>query len=230
MVFRGEYKILPYGERGFLIEFTNSDMEILNRQIREIGKYLESQKHLDLSYYNFAYTALLLQFNQDIPSNEDLKKLLDNFRFEEVEREKSILSVPVCYDPELGPDLISTAKELGISVEELVELHSSGIYQIYAVGYVAGFPYLGSTDERIHISRLTQPRQNVAAGSVGIAENQTGIYPVNSPGGWRIIGRAPLKIFEDGWPPKSLLTDHTHVRFNSISREEYDQLIKNESR
>jgi len=107
-----------------------------------------------------------------------------------------IIEVPVCYDENFGIDLINMSSKLNLSITEIIKIHTQNIYQVYCLGFMPGFAYMGDVNTKIQTARHPQPRQNVSAGSVGIAGAQTGIYPMHSPGGWQIIGRTPVKIFD----------------------------------
>ncbi|HEY4061500.1 MAG TPA: 5-oxoprolinase subunit PxpB [Puia sp.] len=128
--------------------------------------------------------------------------------------------IPVCYEGEYGPDLGWVAREKGLSPEEVIAYHHSIIYQVYMIGFLPGFPYMGKTDMRLEIPRKDRPVP-VVAGGVGIAGMQTGIYPLNSPGGWQIIGRTPSKLFDPASDPPVRLQAGDHVQFYPISREKF---------
>ncbi len=134
------------------------------------------------------------------------------------------VEVPVCYGGEFGLDLPDVAQHNGLSVNEVTEIHSSAAYKVYFLGFSPGFPYMGGMSERIATPRLPRPRTHVPAGSVAIGGAQTGIYPLSSPGGWRIIGRTPLRLFNPAANPPTLLQMGDVVRFREIGREEYDRL------
>ncbi len=123
------------------------------------------------------------------------------------------IEVPVIYGGEHGPDLEFVAQHSGLSPEEVIRRHTAHDYPVYLVGFTPGFPYLGGLDETIAVPRLPSPRQRVPAGSVGIAGQQTGIYSVDSPGGWRLIGWTPLKLFDPQRNPPALLAPGDVVRF-----------------
>jgi inhibitor of KinA len=132
------------------------------------------------------------------------------------------LNVPVCYSPSFGLDLNEMAKEKKISPEELVRLHSSRKYHVYMVGFLPGFPYMGEVDEQIATARKSKPRISVPAGSVGIAGKQTGIYPLDSPGGWQIIGRTPLPLFYKHKKEAVFFQPGDEVTFYSITEDEFE--------
>jgi inhibitor of KinA len=132
--------------------------------------------------------------------------------------------VPACYGGEAGPDLEDVARHAGLEPREVIELHASATYQVFMLGFTPGFPYLGGLSPRLETPRLETPRERVAAGSVGIGGAQTGIYPVESPGGWRLIARTPLRLFDPGaaWP--FLLAPGDRLRFVPIERGEYEEI------
>ena len=131
-----------------------------------------------------------------------------------------VVEIPVCYGGQYGPDLAFVAQHNGLTEEEVIALHVSGEYYIYMLGFAPGFPYLGGLPERIAAPRHEVPRASVPAGSVGIAGNQTGIYPVSTPGGWQLIGCTPLVLFRPSENPPSLLLPGDTVRFRAISTAE----------
>jgi inhibitor of KinA len=134
------------------------------------------------------------------------------------------VEIPVCYDPEFAPDLEDVARHAQISTEQVVELHSAAEYRVACVGFVPGFPFLAGLPKKIVTPRRATPRKEIAPGSVGIGGAQTGIYPLRSPGGWNLIGRTPLKLFDPAKEPPALLLAGDSVRFRSITREEFDSL------
>ena len=131
------------------------------------------------------------------------------------------VEIPVCYGGEYEPDLEDVARLNGLSAQEVVEIHSSASYVVHMIGFAPGFPYLGGMDPRIAAPRKDVPRPSVAAGSVGIAGVQTGVYPIDTPGGWNVIGRTPLKLFLPERDPPSLLRPGDIVRFRPITPDEY---------
>ena len=130
------------------------------------------------------------------------------------------IRIPVCYEGEYAPDLEAVAREKRMSTEEIIDLHCGVTYRIYMIGFLPGFPYMGKTDTRIEIPRKSRPVP-VIAGGVGIAGLQTGVYPLSSPGGWQIIGRTPMPLFDRDADPPILLRTGDRVRFYPVSKAEY---------
>ena len=134
-----------------------------------------------------------------------------------------LLDVPVCYGGDLGPDLADVASFAGCSAEEVVALHSGAIYRVYVVGFVPGFPYMARVDPRLALPRRASPRTRVPAGSVAVAAGQTGIYPAETPGGWHLIGRTPVKPYDPARPEPFLFKPGDRVRFVPIDRAAFDR-------
>jgi inhibitor of KinA len=140
-----------------------------------------------------------------------------------VKQHPRVVEIPVCYGGEFGPDLGYVAEHNQLSVEEVIEIHTSGQYLVYMIGFAPGFPYLGGMSERIMAPRRQSPRLAIPAGTVGIAGMQTGVYPIETPGGWQLIGRTPLALFRPQDNPPSLLQSGDIVRFCQISDKEYEE-------
>lgn len=158
---------------------------------------------IELSQRILASKALVVEFE----SNESI--------------EKNVIEIPVYYGSEVGFDLKMLSKSTGLTEQEIIVIHSEQIYDAYAVGFAPGFTYLGLVDQRIVTPRKSTPRAKIPAGSVGIAEQQTAVYPVDSPGGWQIIGRTPSKMIDFSKIEPALLNVGDQVRFVSISKQQY---------
>jgi len=134
------------------------------------------------------------------------------------------IRIPVCYGGDFGPDLAEVARFAGLGEDEVVALHSAATYRVFMLGFVPGFAYMGVVDERIAAPRHSTPRVRVPRGSVGIAGVQTGVYPAETPGGWQLIGRTPLKPFDPERAEPFLMKAGDAVRFDAIDRAEFDRL------
>ena len=137
------------------------------------------------------------------------------------ESEGRTVVLPVYYDAEVGEDLPGIAERAGLSIDEVIALHSGADYRVYAIGFAPGFAYLGQVDERIAAPRLATPRQKVPRGAVAIADRQTAVYPAVSPGGWNLIGRCPVRMFDPDADPIMPVSVGDIVRFTAIERDEY---------
>ncbi len=139
----------------------------------------------------------------------------------DLRREARVIEIPVCYGSEGGADLADVAAQAGLSSEEVVALHAGGDYLVQAIGFAPGFAYLGGLPEKIHTPRRPTPRTVVPAGTVGIGGAQTGVYPLMTPGGWNLIGRTPLRLFDGGSQEPALLRAGDRVTFRAINAEEF---------
>ena len=137
-----------------------------------------------------------------------------------------VMEIPVCYGGEYGPDLDFVAKYNRLTPEEVVRLHTSAEYLIYMLGFTPGFSYMGGMDERIATPRLESPRVLIHAGSVGIAGKQTGLYPLDSPGGWQLIGRTPVRLYDAHRDNPILLDAGLHVKFVPIDEAEFKRIVQ----
>ena len=135
-----------------------------------------------------------------------------------------LVEIPVCYGGDFGPDLEAVAALHGLAADEVVRLHTAAEYRVHLIGFVPGFPYLGGLDARLHTPRLDAPRTAVPAGSVGIGGAQTGVYPIESPGGWRLIGRTPTAIFDARRDPPALLRAGDRIRFRAVDAGSFRRL------
>jgi KipI family sensor histidine kinase inhibitor len=174
-----------------------------------------------------SYASLLVRYDSLRWEEEELTRALETLEISPSaadESRSSTLEIPVWYDPEVGWDLESLARRHRLSVEELVALHSGRSYRVYAIGFMPGFGYLGTVDERIAAPRLATPRAEIPAGSVALADRQTAVYPAASPGGWNLLGRTPLSLFDPDRPRPSLLEVGMEVRFVPVDRERFLEL------
>ena len=138
----------------------------------------------------------------------------------------TVIEIPVLYGGEMGPDIENVAEHNHKTVEEVIKIHTSEEYLIYMIGFIAGFPYLGGMSKEIATPRLKSPRVKIEGGSVGIAGEQTGIYPVASPGGWQLIGRTPLKLYDADREKPVLLEAGQYIKFAAVTEEEYKKIEK----
>src|SRR5438270_1313977 len=140
--------------------------------------------------------------------------------------EPSVIEIPVCYETEFALDLEHVAQHAGVHWKEVVDLHCGADYRVHCLGFTPGFPFLGGLPRKLATPRRDVPRKEIPAGSVAIGGTQTGIYPIKSPGGWNVIGRTPLQLFDPEKDPPSLLRAGDRVRFRAITREEFDRVAK----
>ncbi|MDC6351403.1 5-oxoprolinase subunit PxpB [Zeaxanthinibacter sp. PT1] len=224
--------IEPFGEYAMLIKWPEEVKESILEDMLQFSSYLESNC-LKKEKWELvpAYHTMAVIRRVPIEDSANLKRELLMW-YEKATKAESpdrfLWKLPVCYDKEFAPDLPEVSEKLGMTPEELVSLHTSCTYTVYGLGFLPGFMYLGGLPESLQVPRREHPRMKVEAGSVGLAGQQTGVYPQESPGGWNIIGNCPIQSFNSENDPPSFISTGDKIRFYEISEGEY-QLFKLES-
>ncbi len=216
--------ILPYGDYGVIVEWPGEISPEINAKVMALLACLNAYKGKGILAILPAYSSLVVQYDPLKISFNDLKEIIKKALLDKsvkTSEKGKLFLIPVCYGDEFGPDLPYVAQKNGLSEKEVVEIHSSTEYIVYMLGFLPGFAFLGGLDPKLYTPRRKEPRENVPAGSVGIANKQTGIYALSSPGGWQLIGRTPLSLFSAKRIPPSLLSPGDRVKFVPISREEF---------
>ena len=207
-----------------IIYFNNTISKETSLKVKAVYNLLKSLKNEAFIEIVPSYTSILITydiFKYDFKTIEKfLKKLLVDIKIEE-ENNLEITNVDVYYAEEVGLDLRRVAINAKISIDEVIEIHTSKIYDVFAIGFLPGFAYMASIDERIITARLETPRKKIPKGSVAIADNQTAIYPQDSPGGWNILGKTAFELFDKSLDSLSPLTIESRIKFNAISKEEF---------
>ena len=222
--------MLPAGERGLVVEMGNLISPAVNARVQRLAKHLSQRNIEGVIEVVPTYRSLLIYFDPLTVSRSQLIETIHRMIHSEAGPEAAekegvrVVHVPVAYGGEFGPDLDYVGQHNGLSVEEVITVHTSKPYLVYMLGFTPGFPYLGGMSERIATPRLEKPRAKIPRGSVGIAGAQTGLYPVESPGGWRLIGRTPLNPFVPGAANPFLFAAGDYLRFLPISVEEYHHI------
>lgn len=221
------WKIKPAGDRAVLVKLGDSISEVVNQRVMELERKLAERRLSGIVETVPAFASLLVCYNPLITDYEAVAaqiRKLENETKGGMAREGRIVEIPVCYGGEYGEDLPFVARHAGLTEEEVVRIHSERIYRIYMLGFLPGFPYLGGLDARIFTPRLAKPRIRIPAGSVGIGGEQTGIYPVESPGGWQLIGRTPYRLFSPDMNGRLLYEAGDRIRFVPISGPEFGRI------
>lgn len=227
------YEFSPLGDSGVMVKLG----EVIDQQTHEkvilFSEYLQEHPFPGMIESVPGFTTVtvyydpitlfdplddILPYDRAVAILEQMSQQISNTH----STEYRLVEIPVCYGGSFGPDLEVVAKQNGLSVEEVISIHSTTEYLVYMIGFAPGFPYLGGMDERLATPRRSSPRLSIPMGSVGIGGLQTGIYSIESPGGWQIIGRTPLSLFQAGESSPSLLCAGDKVRFRPISEREYD--------
>lgn len=216
----------PVGDTGLKVELGAAITIKTNQRIKSLKHSLEKLDVKGIIDLVPGYTSLTIYFQPLITSMDEIKDIVIGLevKMSKEQKEQSeveIIHIPVCYGNKFGPDIGIVAKHNNITEGEVILLHTKNEYLIYMLGFLPGFPYLGGLSNQLHTPRLMEPRSTVARGSVGIADQQTGIYPLESPGGWNIIGRTPVQIYNPNRAQPFLFKTGQFIKFYPISYEEY---------
>lgn len=230
------YKFFPLGDNAIIIDFGNIIDEKINKIVHSVFFRLQNDPIPGMIEAIPAYSSLTIFYDillvKDNMTNKDktafnwisekLKQYISTESLETGDPEL-LIHIPVCYEKEYGTDLDFIALQNNITIEEIIQIHSSTTYRVYMLGFLPGFAYMGLVDEKISSPRKSQPAP-VEPGSIGIAGRQTGIYPFKSPGGWQIIGRTPLKLFDKQKLNPVLFKPGDHVKFHAITKYEFEDI------
>ena len=223
--------VIPASDRSILVQFGDEISEDLHHQVFLFTQSLLASSHQAISNISPGYSSVLVRLHHQATLAEGMDTiaaaLKDGHPGDTVL--KRTIEIPVCYEDEFGPDLGRVLKHTGYDKEELIERHTSGRYLVYFLGFSAGFPYIGGMDESLATPRLKTPRKAVPAGSVGIAGQQTGMYPLSTPGGWNLIGRTPLPLFNRSDPKDTAIRMGDRIRFRTVGRAEFESLGQSQS-
>ncbi|NND62268.1 MAG: 5-oxoprolinase subunit PxpB [Flavobacteriaceae bacterium] len=212
-----------FGEHSVLLEWRDKIDEEIHRELIQWKEFIEEIYRDEIIEIAPSYNALAVFLRPGIPKDVFIDKLRKAVVKRDLIPPKSpkLISIPVCYDDEFGIDLKALARLHQLSISEVIEIHSQKIYKTYFIGFLPGFPYLAGLDQRLHTPRKVAPRRFIEAGSVGIGSSQTGVYPGNYPGGWNIIGRTPLKLFDATRDQPSLIRAGDLIKFVPVSKTTY---------
>lgn len=222
-------KYLPCGDRAVTVNFGNEINMQTNGRVTAFTAAAERAEIPGAVEYIPAFCSVTVIYDPLKTSQKELIRALKRLRksaggardFKPV-----LYKIPVCYDGEFAPDMESVEQITGLGKEEIINIHTGRDYPIYMLGFLPGFAYLGGMDERIAVPRLETPRVKIPRGSVGIGGNQTGIYPSDSPGGWRLIGKTPVRVYDAGKDSPILYRAGDRIRFYRISQEEFYETDK----
>ncbi len=220
-------RYLVAGDAALVVEFGDGIDPAINRRVRELCLAVDRVRPEGVSDLVPTYRSLLVNYDPRVTTFDALRA-----RLTEIESGLAttplppprVVEIPTSYGGDFGPDLAFVAEHAGMTADEVVAVHSSTDYLVYMMGFSPGFTYLGGMSERIAAPRLTTPRTAIPAGSVGIAQQQTGIYPVESPGGWQLIGRTPVTLFDPSRHPPVVVEAGDYIRFVPVNRDEYQRI------
>ncbi|WP_174612933.1 5-oxoprolinase subunit PxpB [Virgibacillus ihumii] len=227
-----EYTVSPLGDKAIVMEFGEDMSDEIQKQIRTVSACLDDHPLTGMVEYIPAYTTITIFYNvMEVLRNStgtnayhmmlgEIEKMVSRLP-ENPDTESNIVEIPVCYGGEFGPDLEVVAHENNLTEQEVIDIHVNGDYTVYMIGFAPGFPFIGGMSKQIATPRKDSPRLHIPAGSVGIAGSQTGVYPIETPGGWQLIGRTPVKLFRPDEEVPILLKAGDSIRFFPISEEQY---------
>jgi KipI family sensor histidine kinase inhibitor len=220
-------RILTEGDSSLLVEFGKEISPDINQKITAVVQLLKEQHIEGVVDLIPAFCSLLINYDPRVISYDEIRERVQGIIKLDARagaQRKRIYEIPVCYGGEYGPDIANIAAHAGLTEEEVIRIHSSRDYLIYMLGFLPGFCYLGGLDERIHTPRLANPRLKINAGSVGIGGSQTGIYPLDSPGGWQLMGMTPVKTYDPQRETPILVEAGDYIRFVPIDEAEFKRI------
>jgi len=220
-------RIQPVGDSALRIQLGEGIDPGVNRRVRAACAALERASLRGVVEWVPGYAAVTVHYLPHVVRFHELSRAVEATIASGKELEvpaAHLVTLPVFYGGERGPDLQFVAEHHGLSVDEVIDLHSRPEYLVYMIGFAPGFPYLGGLPQRLVTPRLEKPRLSVPKGSVGIGGAQTGVYSVDSPGGWRLIGRTPVPLYDPGQERPSLLQAGDRVRFRAVGARDYDDI------
>jgi inhibitor of KinA len=226
------YRIFPLGDAAITVDFGNCIDEVVNREVVARFHQLQEQPLPGMIEAIPAYSSLTIYYDLFYLHKKNLSSTIYEYMKEQLEekmnqippqleKKERLVKIPACYDKAFSIDMQHMMDVKKITREEIVAIHTAKTYKVFMLGFLPGFAYMGEVNEQIAMPRKPQP-VSIPAGSIGIAGKQTGIYPLSSPGGWQIIGRTPVKLFDTTQQEPTLLKDGDRVQFYSITKEEFE--------
>ncbi|MBY6037132.1 5-oxoprolinase subunit PxpB [Fictibacillus nanhaiensis] len=232
-----EFTLQPLGDNSVIIELGDDISPDIQRKVKEVSSFFDEHAFDWVIEYVPGFSTVAVFYDPikikstKLPYEhvcEELTSLLKHVKVKQ-DSEPRVVKIPVCYGGEFGPDLEEVAKHNGLSPQEVIDIHAGGEYLVYMIGFAPGFPYIGGMSEKIAAPRRKNPRLKIPAGSVGIAGKQTGVYPIETPGGWQLIGKTPRKLFLPNGATPSLLQAGDQIKFEPITVEEFQRWEENEN-
>jgi len=215
-----------------LAEYGEGIDQDVNKKVRIMAESMKENRPKGVVEIIPTYRSLLIVYNPGLTNSYILEYFMSELEKNILEQNfppSKVIEIQVCYGNEYGPDIENVARTNHITIDEVIKIHSESEYLIYMVGFTPGFPFLGGLSKKLFTPRLETPRLKVPRGSVGIANNQTGIYPVESPGGWQLIGKTPLNLFNPHRSNPLLYQAGDKIKFTPITEHEFQEILEKET-
>jgi len=217
------------GDQAITLTFGKTIDPQISSFVFEVSESLRSFKLEGILDIIPSYCSVMIQYDPIVITSSYIyticKELCSVISLNSSSKKSRIISVPVLYEKEYAPDIEFVSTHTGLSINEIIKIHTTHIYTIFMIGFTPGFPYMGISPKKLTVPRKTTPRQKVLSGSIALAENQTGIYPIESAGGWQIIGNTPINFFDISLPNPSLFNIGDQIKFEALKdKEEYDSI------
>lgn len=223
-------RFFPAGDLALVAELGDAISPEINRRVRSLTDALEQGSIPGVFDFLPTYRSVLVYYDPILATSGEVEDGIERLLRDAVATDtgkRHVVYLPTLYGGDMGPDIAFVAEHSGMDQQQVISIHSGADYLVYMMGFSPGFAYLGGLDERLATPRLQSPRTEIPPGAVGIAETQTGVYPVASPGGWQLIGRTPVKLFDPARERPVLLSAGDYVRFVPLeSLQAYDDILK----
>jgi inhibitor of KinA len=216
-------RFLPAGDTALVVEFGDVIDRALSERVLALAEEIRSAALIGVIETVPTFRSLMVHYDPLETSGSELADRIRALGFGtgSSARRRQLWRLPACYAAEWAPDLASVAERTGLRPAEVIERHAGTQFHVYMLGFVPGYPYMGDLPPELHLPRRADPRTRVPAGSIAIASSLTAVYPIETPGGWHLIGATPVRLFDPAWEHPSLLAPGDAVRFEPISSDEY---------
>ncbi|MFC5076925.1 Kinase A inhibitor [Vibrio thalassae] len=223
---RPDLRLIAVSESALMVYFAKEVELSLPSAIRQLCDCLQAQFGTAILNLTPSYTSLLVEYHPLRTNQQQLSHFITTIKVNHTDAglASSVITLPAYYATEVGPDLTIMANQLSLSVARIIQIHSEALYTVCAIGFAPGFAFLAQVPDEIQVPRLETPRHRVPKGSIGIAKNQTAVYPQDTPGGWQIIGNCPIDLYNPKQPQHCKLSIGDKIRFEAINQQEFIRL------